>query len=457
MREERLSLRPGVFLATDPDRLMLLRREPWHRSDMFGAPTASKRAMLTKLADGPCSVADLEAATTAADGDAAAFTEALQAGGWLVTTVRYDGRDLYSMQPMDVAGRPPECEFPARNLTLCRFAVLRREGGEVVVESPLARARMLVHSAAVAAMVAELAQGEIGAAGVPSAVRDALLADLSRAGLAVPRSRDDAPAARLWSPPDLLLHGRSRMGTGGYAGGFGRTGWAAPFVEPPVADREGWTDTVLALNRPDLAALGRSDPPLAAVLEERRSIRTHDDENPMTVNQLSELLYRCAAHRSRAEDGFPERTGRPYPSGGGMYELELYPVVRHVDGLAPGMYHYDPRLHQLRLVCGSGPAVDRLLQGAMWSSMMSARPQALIVLAARFGRLTSMYEQLAYSLILKHVGVLYQTMYLVATAMGLAPCGLGAGDAVAFSDATGLEYTVESSVGEFMLGSRTPQ
>jgi SagB-type dehydrogenase family enzyme len=319
---------------------------------------------------------------------------------------------------------------------------------------------MLVHDAAVTATIAELAHDGRGTAATPwpRMMREAMLQDMARAGLAVPRSRDDAPDLRLWNPPDLWLHRRSRMGNGGYAGaGFGRTGWAAPFVEPSAADREQRAGSVVELYRPDLKALGRSDRPLAAVLEERRSVRTHDDDAPITVDQLGELLYRCAAQRSRMTDGGPERVSRPYPSGGGLYELELYPVVRHVGGLESGMYHYDPHAHQLCLVRGPGPETERLLRGAMWSAMASAQPQVLIVVAARFGRLTSTYEQLAYSLILKHVGVLYQTLYLVATSMGLAPCALGAGDVTAFTDATALAYTAESSVGEFMLGSRTPQ
>jgi SagB-type dehydrogenase family enzyme len=61
---------------------------------------------------------------------------------------------------------------------------------------------------------------------------------------------------------------------------------------------------------------------------------------------------------------------------------------------------------------------------------------------------------IAYSLILKHVGVVYQTMYLAATAMGLAPCALGCGDSDRFARAAGIDYYVESSVGEFLLGSR---
>jgi hypothetical protein len=44
-------------------------------------------------------------------------------------------------------------------------------------------------------------------------------------------------------------------------------------------------------------------------------------------------------------------------------------------------------------------------------------------------------------------------MYLVATAMQLAPCALGTGNSSLFAEALGIEFFVESSVGEFVLGS----
>ncbi len=84
----------------------------------------------------------------------------------------------------------------------------------------------------------------------------------------------------------------------------------------------------------------------------------------------------------------------------------------------------------------------------------TSRPQLVVLLAARFGRVGWSYETLAYSLIVKHVGVTYQTMYCVATAMGLAPCALGAGDPAVFAEATGLDPLTEGTVGEFILGSR---
>lgn len=190
------------------------------------------------------------------------------------------------------------------------------------------------------------------------------------------------------------------------------------------------------------------------MLEDRRSIREHDDDHPLCLDQVAELLYRCARTRHVGCGQGMEVQSRPYPSGGAMYELELYPVVHNVVGLTPGMYHYDAYAHQLTLVCQPNGATRTLLETARLTTGSSRLPQLLLVISARFGRVMWKYEQMAYSLIIKHVGVLFQTIYLAATAMGLAPCALGAGDVDSFAEATGRDPLVESSVGEFLIGSR---
>ena len=146
---------------------------------------------------------------------------------------------------------------------------------------------------------------------------------------------------------------------------------------------------------------------------------------------------------------------RPYPGGGALYELEVYAVVHACAGLAPGLYHYEPCGHRLEVLAAPSAEVAALLADASQATGIPAeRLQVLLVLAARFPRVMWKYSSMAYAAILKHVGVLYQTMYLVATAMGLAPCGVGAGDSDCFARAAGLDYYAETSVGEFLLGSR---
>src|SRR5229473_2106532 len=61
------------------------------------------------------------------------------------------------------------------------------------------------------------------------------------------------------------------------------------------------------------------DIPFTRVLEQRHSIRKHG-EQPITAEQLGEFLYRTARLRVLSdvtEEGY-ERSGRPYPNGGGL-------------------------------------------------------------------------------------------------------------------------------------------
>ena len=82
----------------------------------------------------------------------------------------------------------------------------------------------------------------------------------------------------------------------------------------------------------------------------------------------------------------------------------------------------------------------------------AAVPQVLITIAARFGRISWKYSSLAYALILKDVGVLTQTLYLMATDMGLGGCAIGSTNIDLFAKMTGIEFHVEGVVGQFALG-----
>jgi SagB-type dehydrogenase family enzyme len=188
------------------------------------------------------------------------------------------------------------------------------------------------------------------------------------------------------------------------------------------------------------------------VIENRKSVRAHDPASPITLEQLGELLYRSA--RIRRVFGCPdgqEAADRPYPSGGSLYELEIYPLITQCAGAPPGLWHYAAADHALDHVADAGPATEALVAAARSAATMTADRSCW--LTARFGRIMWKYHAMGYALVLKHVGVLYQTIYLVATAMGLAVCGLGGGDAGDFAAASGLDYHAEGSVGELVVGS----
>jgi SagB-type dehydrogenase family enzyme len=147
-----------------------------------------------------------------------------------------------------------------------------------------------------------------------------------------------------------------------------------------------------------------------------------------------------------------EYAARPYPAAGADYELELYLAVDRCEGLARGFYHYDADGHALATIGTRPQELDALLHGAEHAMGATAAPQILMTIAARFGRISWKYSSIAYSLILKDVGVLMQTLYLMATDMGLGGCAIGTANIDLFAKMTGIEFHVEGPVGQFIFG-----
>lgn len=401
------------------------------------------------------------------------YVERLIRRGLLGRSAHADGQCLATLVAVSPAFAPgPGAVTADRSYVLSRFAYLRREGGTAVLESPRAHARVVLTDCRAAALVGALAAPATAAdlagrvPGLGAAAVGRLLALLIQAAMVQAAGpdglgdEDGDPAVQAWEFHDLLFHARSRKGRSDAP--FGGTYRLAGRLPPPPALRPAAAGPTHDLYRPDLGRLRRDDPPLARVQEERCSVRTYA-ARPLTDRQLGEFLYRVARVTEAREVEAPTPHGpvrlgiapRPYPAGGGLYELEVYVVVNACDGLAPGLYWYDPLHHRLVHLRGRTPEVEQLLRDAGASAGVATDAlQVLLVLAARFHRVAWKYASLAYALTLKHVGVVYQTMYLAATAMGLAPCALGGGDADLFARAAGTDYYNEASVGEFLLGSR---
>ena len=195
-------------------------------------------------------------------------------------------------------------------------------------------------------------------------------------------------------------------------------------------------------------------------MRERHSTRDFDDQRPITLTELARFLDSTARVQSELKTTLdhggsgPELTYtmRPYPSGGASYELELYLAVDTCEGLSRGFYHYDAGAHALVPIETRGNQLDALLKSAEFAMGVSAAPQILITIAARFGRVSWKYSSIAYALILKDVGVLMQTLYIMATDMGLGGCAIGTTNIELFAKMTGLDFHVEGPVGQFALG-----
>ncbi|MCK9897883.1 SagB family peptide dehydrogenase [Frankia sp. AgB32] len=375
------------------------------------------------------------------------------------------GRVLATLEPCGLHPTPPG-RVPRSSdcVGLSRFALLRRDGGRLVVESARSTFRVALHDARLAGLAALLteptaltdAAAAAGGLGLTAGEVKAILDLWGKAGLLTfpdaGTGPDEDKEQRLaqWHPVDLLFHQRSRLG--GRALPYGGTYPLAASFDPLPAERP--RSTLDVVFRPvDLARIAGRDPGLSEVIEARRSVRQHDDAHPITADQVGELLYRTVRIRRRFDDGQQEVLDRPVPSGGSVHPLDLYAAVRHCGGVPAGLYRYQPDGHGLVLVSDDVRGVRRLLAAVPLAPDGAALPQVLLVASARFGRVMWKYESMAYALLLKDLGVLYQSLYLIATAMGLAPCALGGGDSAMFARLAGLDPYEEGSVGEFAVGS----
>jgi SagB-type dehydrogenase family enzyme len=388
------------------------------------------------------------------------WLQELATRGCLLITVTAGQDRLATADPLARGFRLSQAQPPAGALVLSRFAWLRRVGNDLLVETALSEARIALHDTRAVGLIHSLASGSLpGSSDLPPLTVASLLGMLFHSGMLAPPGQE-SESLRTWEFHDLLFHTRSR--TGRHDAPVGATFPFLGRLVPPPAVKPSLGTATIELYRPDLARREQDDPPLARVMERRCSLRDYGPE-PLSVEQLGEFLYRVARVRQRqdAEIDTPDgtirmdMTARPYPGGGSLYELELYPVVQSCRGLDAGLYHYDPEGHRLERVAALTPNALGLLHGAtLAAGVEAAQVQVLIVLTARFARVQWKYTSLAYALTLKNVGVLYQSMYLAATAMNLAPCALGVGDADLFARAAGTDYYAETSVGEFLLGSR---
>jgi SagB-type dehydrogenase family enzyme len=382
---------------------------------------------------------------------------------------RADGANLLAIEPQVSDYWPRAARLgKADTLVLSRFSYTRRRGNELVLESPRSAALIRICDPDIAGVLAKLSRPQtIGRLdrqkGFPGNAFLGLLVDCQLAFKIDPRRGKNWRSAEgdddliLWDFHDLLFHARSTEGR--HANPLGGTYPHAGVITPVPAVRPRWPGNAIDLREHSVPE-PRTPLPLVDILHKRHSTRSFDERRPITLAELSRFLDATARIRSKLKgevglgDDEPkdEYARRPYPSAGASYALEIYLAVNHCEGLERGFYHYDADGHAMVPIGVAAGALDASLAAAASAMGVPAPPQILITIAARFGRVSWKYSSIAYSLILKDVGVLLQTFYLMAADLELGGCAVGIANVDLFAKMTGIEFHVEGPVGQFALG-----
>jgi putative peptide maturation dehydrogenase len=256
-----------------------------------------------------------------------------------------------------------------------------------------------------------------------------LISDDSDDALTALRERDEALAANEWNPYAALYH---------YL-----TQWSAVDIREPGEEEYHNTEKSSAIIRAFLAEHGpppgefaehrsapsirlpggQRDGPLFRTLTARRTTRAFESDVPMTLEQLDTVLrYVFGCHGYAATLSGVVCIKRTSPSGGGLQPIEAYPVVTNVEGVPPGIYHYDVRDHALTPLSGlESTEARRMASSFMCGQSYFGAAHVSFVLTARFYRNHWKYRrhQKAYAGILMDAAHLSQSLYLVCAELGL--------------------------------------
>ena len=356
-----------AFRASEGGPLVLRKPSPG-MADVFArlraeGATESALAALAITKDGPAGIMLFQQ-----------YAQRLVDYGLLCHTLTLDGEPLATITPVARHYRfRPDLARPEAQYVLSHFAYSHNMQNQMVLESPLGYARIILHDSRAAGLLAKLAQPQSCADLtdlVPEDVATMFVTFLLNAEALTTVDKEGNtgeeinPTLGQWDFHDMLFHMRSRLGR--HNNPYGGTYRSRDKFDPLPLVKPHMPGEVIPLYKPDLEQLKAHDVPFTAVMEQRKSIREYG-EKPLTVDQLGEFLYRTARFKFviPVPPGEQEVGLRPYPGGGAIHELEIYPIVDQCEGLAAGVYHYNALEHSLSRL-DAPPEMMNILLNLAW-------------------------------------------------------------------------------------------
>ena len=190
------------------------------------------------------------------------------------------------------------------------------------------------------------------------------------------------------------------------------------------------------------------------VLYHRRSSRVYTQEK-MSLLQLSYLLW--------ATQGVKEIRGNNYATlrtvacGGARHEFECYVVVKNVDGLASGYYHYMSDIHALALLkeCNEDE-INEMLHHSLCGQDWSFKANAIFFYSVIPYRAEWRYGIYSHRVQLMDVGHITQNLYIACESIKLGTCAIAAVNVDYASNAFNLNQEEEFIIYSAPIGCVNP-
>lgn len=177
---------------------------------------------------------------------------------------------------------------------------------------------------------------------------------------------------------------------------------------------------MISLTNPSDFRIG--DMPLREVIAKRRSRRQYTPD-PISVDELSFLLWACQGVHRVPDHSLGSITFRTVPSGGSLHPFETYLCINRVDGVQPGLYRYLAIEHKLLFQRSSASLMDEVLAANCGNSFVKDCAVFLIWTAIP-QRTAYQYSVVASKIIALDAWHMCQNIYLAGEALGLSVCAI---------------------------------
>lgn len=187
-----------------------------------------------------------------------------------------------------------------------------------------------------------------------------------------------------------------------------------PLVKEAVTPKE--THIPLCRDFSDLSM--KND--LLDLIRDRRSARIYTQEN-MTLQQLSFLLW--ATQGIKGLRGKAYATLRTVPCGGARHEFETYLLIRKVDDMPSGAYHYLPIEHSLEYL-GPVENLDEMISQTLCGQSWASKANVVFYWSMMPYRAEWRYGIFAHRVAMMDIGHVGQALYTACTGLSLGCCGI---------------------------------
>lgn len=183
------------------------------------------------------------------------------------------------------------------------------------------------------------------------------------------------------------------------------------------------------------------------LLQRRRSHRNFSTDS-MGITELSLLLWAAQGITAQVGDYY----FRTAPSAGALYPIETYVVATAVDGVEPGIYHFDVRQFELEQLRPG--RVEGALTAAALGQGMIRNATAVFIWSAVLRRTMVKYGHRGLRYIFLDAGHICQNLLLAAEALELGACPVAAFFDREIGELLGLNHQEERPIYMAVVGKK---